>query len=63
MSEAKIPFLQSTAMTMRCSDLGGLKNQAQVKSSNLVKTSRKNLLQLQLFSDPRYQSTFTTCNM
>ena len=42
---------------------GGLKNQAQVKSSNLVKTSRKNQLQLQLVWDPRYQSIFTTCNM
>ena len=35
---------------------GGLKNQAQVKSSNLVKTSRKNQLQLQLVWDPRYEA-------
>ena len=63
MSDAKILTLKSTAMTMRCSDLGGLKNQAQVKSPNLVNTSRKNQLRLRLVSRPRYQSTLTTCNM
>ena len=64
MSDAKILTLKSTAMTMRCSDLGGgVKNQAQVKSPNLVNTSRKNQLRLRLVSRPRYQSTLTTCNM
>ena len=63
MSDAKILTLKSTAMTMRCSDLGGVEKSGTGRSPNLVNTSRKNQLRLRLVSRPRYQSTLTTCIM